>query len=78
MDQTVTPAPESLSIVTDIGPAAAYNMGWFSPTSLLIEANDLGGMPTWVTLQLLNEDPGLRNISLVNCCPFGPVELTPD
>jgi len=78
MDQTVTPDPASIEFTTNLGPAVGYNFAWASPTCLLCDANDIGGAPEWVNVELLNEDAGVRSALEVNCCPFGPTALVED
>lgn len=78
MDQTVTPDPASIVFNTNLGPAVGYSFGWINATTLLIEANDIGGVPDWVTVQLVAEDRGLRSVEGVKCCPFGPADLVVD
>jgi len=72
------PDPTSWSVVTNLGPVTVNWQGWHGLRQLGLETTDPGGIPTWVTVEFLHRDPGLRSEEMLLCCPFGPADLVLD
>ena len=72
------PNVASWEITTNLGVANITFQGWIGPRDFNFEADDLGGAPTWVNIELVAEDDGLRSADLINACPFGPYALVED